>query len=130
MTGKKESLLTNIHQCIRLICLFFSVRCGSVLTPGSSIADTQCDVTQPASTTTTEVSRQISSMHPHPRGNFSPSRQGMNTTTTPSLLPSSSMTPSTPENQTTIGPKPDTSIIIYCTGKYEAMSFEFSLQTL
>lgn len=118
------------------LSFFFSVRChgGSVLSPGSSNADTKCDMTQPVSTTT-EVSLQISSVHPHPRGiNFSPSLNEnfpqINTTTTPSLLPSSSMTPSTPENQTTIGPKPDTSIMIYCTGKYEAISFEFSLQTL
>lgn len=119
------------------LSFFFSVRCygGSVLSSGSSNADTQCDMTQPVSTTTTEVSLQISSMHPHPRGiNFSKNSNEklpqMNTTTTPSLLPSSSMTPSTPENQTTTGPKPDTSIMIYCTGKYEAISFEFSLQTL
>ncbi|XDV51241.1 hypothetical protein PO909_020160 [Leuciscus waleckii] len=92
---------------------------GSVLRPGDSKADTHCDMTPPASTTT-EVSHQISSIHPHPREiNSSPSLEeklpGMNTTTTPSLLPSSSMTPSTPENQTTIGPKPDTSSLIYYT---------------
>lgn len=89
---------------------------GSVLKPGTSTADTQCDITPPPSTTT-EVSLQISSKDPLPRSINSPKVkvESMSTTVTPSLLPSSSMTPSTPENHTTIGPNPDTPILMYCS---------------
>ncbi|XP_056111272.1 tumor necrosis factor receptor superfamily member 1B [Rhinichthys klamathensis goyatoka] len=93
---------------------------GSVLRPGNSKTDTQCEMTPPpltTTTTTTEVSLQISSKHPQLREINSPKEevQHMSTTTSPSLLPSSSMTPSTPENQTTIGLNSDTSILIYST---------------
>ncbi|KAG1950244.1 tumor necrosis factor receptor superfamily member 1B [Pimephales promelas] len=86
---------------------------GSVLSPGTSKTDAQCGKTPLTSTTTTtQVSVQTSSKHAplnFPRENVG----RVNTTTTPSLLPSSSVTPTTPENRTTIGPNSDTSILIY-----------------
>ncbi|KAK7119091.1 hypothetical protein R3I94_021063 [Phoxinus phoxinus] len=100
---------------------------GSVLSPGNSKADTQCDLTPPPSTTppTTEVSHQIPSNYHQPtemtsnryptEQNLTEKAQPMDTTTTHApLSPSSSMTPSTPEIQTTTGPNPETPILIYC----------------
>ncbi|XP_048028009.1 tumor necrosis factor receptor superfamily member 1B isoform X2 [Megalobrama amblycephala] len=89
---------------------------GSVLRQGSSTADTLCDVTPPPLTNTTEVSLQSSPKHPHPRltkpSSFrSLTAQPMNATTTPSLLPSSSMT----AIKTTNSSDTDTPTLIYCT---------------
>ncbi|XP_051768083.1 tumor necrosis factor receptor superfamily member 1B isoform X2 [Ctenopharyngodon idella] len=90
---------------------------GSVLRQGNSTADTLCDVTPPPSTTT-EVSLQTSSKHPHSRlrgpssvWSQTEEAQPTNTTTTPSLLPSSSTTAS----KTTTSSDIDTPTIIYCT---------------
>lgn len=121
---RKTYYLQIPHKCIQLICLFFfslPVRCegGSVLRQGSSTADTLCDVTPPPLTKTTEVSLQISPKHPHPRltkpsSFWSQTVQPMNATTTPSLLPSSSMT----AIKTTNSSDTDTPTLMYCTGKY------------
>ncbi|XP_067243858.1 tumor necrosis factor receptor superfamily member 1B isoform X2 [Chanodichthys erythropterus] len=81
---------------------------GSVLRQGSSTADTLCDVTPPPLTKTTE--------HPHPHltkpsSFWGQTVQPMNATTTPSLLPSSSMT----AIKTTNSSDTDTPTVMYFT---------------
>lgn len=72
-TERKNHYLQIYTNAYGLFVFFFSLRCygGSVLKPGTSTADTQCDITPPPSTTT-EVSLQISSKDPLPRSINSP----------------------------------------------------------
>ncbi len=93
MQMERKTHYLQIHTHAYGLFVFFSVRCEgrSVLRLGDSKTDTLCEMTSPASTTTTLL--QSSSKHPQPRQlNHMEETTHMNTTSTTSLPPLSSMT--------------------------------------
>ncbi len=135
MQMERNAHYLQIHTHAYGLFVFFSVRCEgrSVLRLGNSTTDTLCEMMMPPpSTTTTKTTAplQSSPKHSQPKQLIQKEEtQRMNTTTTTSLPPSSSATPSTSTTSNKNGSS-DSAYMIYCIGKYEAMSLEFSLQPI